>query len=465
MKTKNILFTLAILSVGTTLFACEKTHTHNLEKVDAVAATCIQEGQIEHYHCLDCDKLYEDEAGKNELQTSDLVVSVIDHEYKTETVAPTCEEDGKNHYVCGVCGHSYDEATNPKLGHSYGEYEVTWSEDYQTATATRVCANDETHKESETVDTTVEVLKEATCSEFGEAKYSADFTVDADATIDVVVDMLPHTYASDCDEECDVCGGLRETEHSHTSVEGYPECDLCGALLYEITDIKFDETVDYYNPETKTYTIDQGTILIVVIEGKNLDIIYNYEYESAPLFFQIGGVGYPMAEGCSIYKYYEDRIEVRINYNLVESLGTLYGEGEMFFTYHGEFIRLNRFVELGEKIDIPYIEEFEVFTTDFEYDEELDAYIMGEGDWLSYYMVGYNFDTITYDNAPIIGYGHYSSLVHETIDEIGILDNETIVFNISYSRLIELGVTGKVTIYYLNHGYEAVFPEITIYIK
>ena len=37
MKTKNILFTLAILSVGTTLFACEKTHTHNLEKVDAVA--------------------------------------------------------------------------------------------------------------------------------------------------------------------------------------------------------------------------------------------------------------------------------------------------------------------------------------------------------------------------------------------------------------------------------------------
>jgi len=137
----------------------------------------------------------------------------------------------------------------------------------------------------------------------------------------------------------------------------------------------------------------------------------------------------------------------------------------MFFTYHGEFIRLNRFVELGEKIDIPYIEEFEVFTTDFEYDEELDAYIMGEGDWLSYYMVGYNFDTITYDNAPIIGYGHYSSLVHETIYEIAILDNETISFNISYSRLIELGVTGKVTIYYLNHGYEAVFPEITIYIK
>ena len=76
------------------------------------------------------------------------------------------------------------------------------------------------------------------------------------------------------------------------------------------------------------------------------------------------------------------------------------------------------------------------------------------------------------DKGMMILVGFTQSDTSENIDymvdrilNLRIYDDETIFFNISYSRLIELGVTGKVTIYYLNHGYEAVFPEITIYIK
>ncbi|MBP5654305.1 MAG: S-layer homology domain-containing protein, partial [Clostridiales bacterium] len=55
--------------------------------------------------------------------------------------------------------------------------EVTyeWSKDNSECTATRVCANDPSHVETETVKATSEVTKQATCEEDGETVYTAVF--------------------------------------------------------------------------------------------------------------------------------------------------------------------------------------------------------------------------------------------------------------------------------------------------
>ena len=63
--------------------------------------------------------------------------------------------------------------------HEWGEATYTWSEDNKTCTAKRVCANDESHVEEETVNTTYAVVSEAKCEEDGKGRYTADFTGEA----------------------------------------------------------------------------------------------------------------------------------------------------------------------------------------------------------------------------------------------------------------------------------------------
>ena len=43
------------------------------------------------------------------------------HEYEVTNYASSCTEYGYNHYVCNVCGYSYDEITSAPYGHNYGE--------------------------------------------------------------------------------------------------------------------------------------------------------------------------------------------------------------------------------------------------------------------------------------------------------------------------------------------------------
>lgn len=59
---------------------------HHLEYVNAVAATCTENGSIAHYKCPDCGKLFGDNYAAEEL-TADAIVTAIDssnHAYETE---------------------------------------------------------------------------------------------------------------------------------------------------------------------------------------------------------------------------------------------------------------------------------------------------------------------------------------------------------------------------------------------
>lgn len=65
--------------------------------------------------------------------------------------------------------------------HVWGETEYAWSEDHTKCTATRVCAKDASHVETETVDAVVSAV-DATEEEDGEATYTATFENKAFAT-------------------------------------------------------------------------------------------------------------------------------------------------------------------------------------------------------------------------------------------------------------------------------------------
>ncbi|MBQ1505290.1 MAG: hypothetical protein IIZ48_00800, partial [Erysipelotrichales bacterium] len=77
------------------------------------------------------------------------------------------------------------------------EVTYTWAEDNSSVTATRVCANDESHVETETATTTSEVTKAATCEGKGETTYTAVFENEAFATQTKTVEnieALGHKY-------------------------------------------------------------------------------------------------------------------------------------------------------------------------------------------------------------------------------------------------------------------------------
>lgn len=90
---------------------------------------------------------------------------------KENDLAPTCEVAGGYDMVvyCTVCGAeiSREHTDVAALGHDWNEPEYVWADDYSTVTATRTCANDASHVETETVNTTSEVIKEATYDEEG----------------------------------------------------------------------------------------------------------------------------------------------------------------------------------------------------------------------------------------------------------------------------------------------------------
>ena len=106
---------------------------------------------------------------------------IICDEHTTVTdaaVEPTCTETGLTEGShCSVCGEVLVAQTEvPAKGHSYGEPTYEWSADNKTVTASRSCANDASHVESETVNATEAVTREATRDAEGERTFTATFT-------------------------------------------------------------------------------------------------------------------------------------------------------------------------------------------------------------------------------------------------------------------------------------------------
>ena len=168
----------------------------------------------------------------NDASHKQSVAAVV--EAKTEDA--TCTEAGSITYTATVSkADSPDQSehtdsktvTGEALGHDWGAPTYTWSTDYSSVTARRVCKNDSTHVETETVNTTSEVTKAATCDSEGVTTYTAVFENSAFAKQTKSVTDIPATghswntaytvdkEATDTEDgqesiHCSVCGEIKE---------------------------------------------------------------------------------------------------------------------------------------------------------------------------------------------------------------------------------------------------------------
>ena len=112
------------------------------------------------------------------------------------TTAAKCTTEGVKTYTATVTfnGQTYTNTkteTIPATGHNYGTPTYTWASDYSSVTATRTCANDSSHKETETVNTSSEITKQPTYEANGETTYTAVFTNSAFSTQTKTVSNIP----------------------------------------------------------------------------------------------------------------------------------------------------------------------------------------------------------------------------------------------------------------------------------
>ena len=140
-------------------------------------------------------------------------------------IKATCKTAGSYDEVirCEACGEeiSRTKKTVPALGHDWSEPTYTWSKDNSTVTAARTCTRDESHVETETVSTTSEVTKAATCTAKGQTTYTAVFENAAFAKQTKKVSNIPatgHAYENVL---------VRATMSKDGSIT--PTCTVCGA--------------------------------------------------------------------------------------------------------------------------------------------------------------------------------------------------------------------------------------------
>lgn len=120
------------------------------------------------------------------------------------TTAPTCLNDGTGTYTATFSAEfgfpaQTKDVTLSATGHSWGEPEYIWTEteDGYDCTAKRVCKNDGTHVEDETVIAAYSVITKPTCLTTGLGRYYAAFAADwatAGATKEVTLAALGHAY-------------------------------------------------------------------------------------------------------------------------------------------------------------------------------------------------------------------------------------------------------------------------------
>ncbi len=198
---------------------------------------------------------------------------------KENEVDATCTEDGSYDEVvyCTVCGEelSRETVTIPATGHDWGTPTYEWAEDNSTVTATRVCANDASHVETETVATTYTVVTEPTVEAEGLGRYTAVFENEAFETQirEVVLPKLEitgyHIIVNDY-----TAGNATTSIEAETLYSGdvtfTVTCDSPCVVAIDNGDGTYTRLACTTNGDTHSFTVtvtDADVTIIVAIKG------------------------------------------------------------------------------------------------------------------------------------------------------------------------------------------------------
>lgn len=198
-----------------------ETETVNTTYMDIEPAKCMEEGT----------GLFVSDEFTNPafaIQTKNHQTSILGHAMGVyvETLAPTCTEKGSERSDCSRCDY-YEEKEIDKIGHTYGDVSYIWNDDNSKVTATRVCVNDSTHTETETVDVTYEIITQSTCENNGNGLYTTNRFNNSAFGIQVKEVSIEKTGHTEVIDE-----GVEPTTES-TGLTTGSHCSICGVIIIE----------------------------------------------------------------------------------------------------------------------------------------------------------------------------------------------------------------------------------------
>ena len=148
------------------------------------------------------------------------------------SLSPTCFAKGKTTYTATFDNPAFETQSQTvedipidTAAHDWGAVSYDWAADNKTVTAKRICANDASHVETETVNTTAAVALSPTCTAKGKTTYTATFKNAAFETQSKTLEDIPakgHTAVTD-PATAATCTAAGKTEGSH--------CSVCKAVL------------------------------------------------------------------------------------------------------------------------------------------------------------------------------------------------------------------------------------------
>ena len=258
-------------------FATLETEGHKATLVPAVASTCTKNGNIAHYTCEHCGKLWYDKELTQTLSKNEVTLPLAAHEYRfecdawcmncyeltneyayhnivlVEAKAPTCISFGNiEHYACTYCAGCWDNADG--LGMPLNKMMVNISKVEHEALSPcypecKWCFQPVFENNAHNVEHVA--AKDKTCLLAGNIEHwicTQCNTVWVDEALteavrlaDVMIPTLGyHTYNFECDSVCAVC--LLETRPENTH-EYFNKCDKVCMYCYEITNPTADHKI------------------------------------------------------------------------------------------------------------------------------------------------------------------------------------------------------------------------------
>ena len=159
---------------------------HTLQKTDAKAATCTEDGNAEYYTCQTCGKFFSDAAGDKEITKADWFKEKLGHKYTDESLSVTWGGDGKSAHIrltcANGCGTPWEEDVTLNNGITAAVKTPATCTEVGTTTYTAKVTNPTTGKDLTAAkdvqdipalshDMTQVAAKAATCTEDGNNEY------------------------------------------------------------------------------------------------------------------------------------------------------------------------------------------------------------------------------------------------------------------------------------------------------